>query len=178
MRFLLVAILVCALLVDESDSWFWRRRRRRTSRRIYPANTGGTSPYYFGTTNLFCMASKGKRGSAPSRSIWALTHRFINYKGKYFDFLRSSRVAISNSRYKGTKCSGGIESRPAGYSSLSLACIEGCAKNYRCTFGSYDLFRNNCHRFANRISAVLSTSSACPAWCHGSCNDAFYSKKR
>lgn len=171
--------MVCALLIEESDAWWWwRRRRTRTSRSRCPSRSGA-SPYYFGTTELLCMTTKGKRESAPSRSTGAFIHRFIYYKGKYFDFLGDSKVAISNSRYKGNKCSGTIESSPAGYSSISLACIEGCAKNYRCTFGRYDLFGNNCHKFANRISAVLCTrSSYCPSWCRGSCDDAFYSRKR
>lgn len=55
---------------------------------VYMFYKGGASPYYFGTTNLWCMMKneKGKR-DAPWRSTIALTHRFIYYKGYYFDFL-------------------------------------------------------------------------------------------
>ena len=54
--------------------------------------SGGASPYYFGTTNLWCM-KKGKRG-APSRNTWALSHRFIYYKGYYFEFLSKNLLII------------------------------------------------------------------------------------
>ena len=52
---------------------------------------GGASPYYFGTTNLWCMRKKGKRG-APSRNTWAVIHRFIYYKGYYFEYIGRNLV--------------------------------------------------------------------------------------
>lgn len=35
---------------------------------------------------LVALANKGKRG-APWRGTWSYTHRFIYYRGKYFDLL-------------------------------------------------------------------------------------------
>ena len=54
--------------------------------------SGGTSPYYFGTTSLWCI-TKGKRG-APSRSTWSLTHRFIYYKSFFFEFLGKNLLNV------------------------------------------------------------------------------------
>lgn len=88
------------------------------------------------------------------------------------------KVVIFNFCYKGNKCSGIIESSLVGYSSISLVCIEGCVKNYRCMFGCYDLFGNNCYKFVNRILVVLCMRfSYCLLWCCGLCDDVFYSWK-
>ncbi|XP_078312677.1 uncharacterized protein LOC144619171 [Crassostrea virginica] len=114
----------------------------------------------------------GKR-DAPARGTWDLSHRFIYYQGYYFEFLDDSNAYISTHRQAGHRCSGGTESSPAGYSYLSLDCIKGCARNYRCRFGTYSLLGNNCHKFANRLSEVLCTSGhTCPSWCLGHCNNA------
>lgn len=97
---------------------------------------------------------------------------------KYYDrnliiIIGNSYAYYSRQRYMGHKCSGKMERSPAGYSELSVQCIKGCAKNYRCKFGKYRLFRNNCHKFANRLSAVLCRKgTTCPFWCQGSCNHA------
>ncbi|XP_048747519.2 uncharacterized protein LOC125659779 [Ostrea edulis] len=172
MRFLLVFIVVFTLLVH-SEAWWWGKRGNN---RGCPSRTGA-APYYFGTTNLSCLSKqKGKRG-APWRGTWSYTHRFIYYRGKYLDLLGNSRVAISSRRFGGHRCSGGREGSPAGYSEVSLACIEGCARNYRCTFGRYRLLWNNCHHFANKISQVLCRmGNSCPRWCQRkTCNYAYYS---
>uniref|UniRef100_K1RWS8 Uncharacterized protein n=1 Tax=Magallana gigas TaxID=29159 RepID=K1RWS8_MAGGI len=85
----------------------------------------------------------------------------------------NSKASISTQRQAASRCSGGRENLPAGYSKLSLDCIKGCARNYRCHFGSYSLLGNNCHKFANRLSEVLCTrGTSCPSWCLGSCKDA------
>ena len=58
--------------------------------------------------------------------------------------------------------------------SVSIECLKGCARNYRCHFGDHSLWFNNCHYFANRLSSVLCTSKEglCPSWCLKSCDDA------
>ena len=63
-------------------------------------------------------------------------------------------------------------SRTAGQ--VSISCLKGCARNYRCRFGDYNLLDNNCHYFASRLSFVLCKvrKGYCPTWCLGSCNDA------
>ncbi|XP_052706245.1 uncharacterized protein LOC128181767 isoform X2 [Crassostrea angulata] len=132
------------------------------------------TPYYFGTTDLSCMHRniRGKR-SAPSRGTLEWVHRFIFYKGYYFEFFDNSKAYISTQRQFANVCPGGPESSPAGYSELDIDCIKGCARNYRCHFGSYSLLGNNCHHFTNEISRVLCTSGqSCPAWCLDDCNHA------
>ena len=52
------------------------------------------SPYYFGTTDLFCLVSKKGKRSAPSRSTLDLTHRFIYYKGFYFEFFGKNLLNV------------------------------------------------------------------------------------
>uniref|UniRef100_K1QVY3 Uncharacterized protein n=1 Tax=Magallana gigas TaxID=29159 RepID=K1QVY3_MAGGI len=85
----------------------------------------------------------------------------------------NSKAYIGKNRFAHDRCPGGLESSAAGYSELSLDCIKGCARNYRCKYGYYTLLGNNCNVFANRISAVLCASGGhCPSWCRGNCNDA------
>ncbi|XP_078312609.1 uncharacterized protein LOC144619131 [Crassostrea virginica] len=137
---------------------------------ICPRRSGAYS-YYFGTTDLHCM--RGKR-EMPWRGIWEITHRLLYYRGYYFDFLDNSRAYILRSRRAGHRCDGGLEGSPAGYSQVSISCLKGCARNYRCQFGDYNLLSNNCHHFANRLSFVLCRvrKGYCPTWCLRSCNDA------
>lgn len=122
-------------------------------------------PFYFGTTRLFCMA-KGKRGSSPSRPTWALKHRWIEYNGHFFERLKNGGdIFSSNAPKDSNKCSSSRESRPAGYSSLSIDCMKRCTNKYRQRYGGYRLLSNNCHHFANRFSDILCSSSTCPSWC-------------
>lgn len=46
-------------------------------------------------------------------------------------------------------CLGLVESKLVGYSMLSFDCIKSCILNYRCYFGDYYLFNNNCYSFVN-----------------------------
>ena len=75
---------------------------------------------------------------------------------------------------EGHRCDGSLEASPAGYSNVSIECLKGCARNYRCQFGDYSLLFNNCHYFANRMSSVMceSREDHCPSWCLNSCDDA------
>ncbi|XP_061194331.1 uncharacterized protein LOC133202507 [Saccostrea echinata] len=177
MHFFTVFILACTLFLDVSCfyGWFFGEYEKGCPYR------DGANPYYFGTTHLRCILHHHKghhhrgRRSAPSRWTYVPSHRFIEYKGYYYDFQSNSNVSIANSRLSGDVCSGAKEKSPAGYSELSSECIEGCAKNYRCKFGNYSLWSNNCHRFANRMSEVLCRrGTTCPDWCKGSCNDVEY----
>ncbi|XP_078311626.1 uncharacterized protein LOC111134274 [Crassostrea virginica] len=164
LKLLMLFSVTCALFC-ETNAWFWWGSRSHDQ----CPRSGGASPYYFGTTSLWCL-SKGKRG-APSRSTWSLTHRFIYYKDFYFEFLGNSNAVIGTSARDSHRCSSSREGSPAGYSRLSLDCIKGCARNYRCRYGKYNLLWNNCHHFTNRFSAVLcTTGTTCPSWCLGSCN--------
>ncbi|XP_062599386.1 uncharacterized protein LOC134260877 [Saccostrea cucullata] len=113
------------------------------------------------------MRKSGKKGkrSAPMRGTWDYTPRFIYYRGKYLEFTGSG----SRSGYSrlDEHCRGKTERYPAGYSYLSLDCIERCVRRYENEYGRYDLVSNNCHNFANRMSEVLCRRGyQCPSWCN------------
>lgn len=56
------------------------------------------SPYYFGTTDLTCiMKSDRRKREVPNRNTLEWAHRFIYYKGYYFEF-------GSNSKYNFVLC--------------------------------------------------------------------------
>ena len=101
-------------------------------------------------------------------TYWRIIHFF------FLSFIENSKVEIGRSRLDGHRCDGGLEASPAGYSNVSIECLKGCARNYRCHFGDHSLLFNNCHFFANRLSSVLCTSKEglCPTWCLKSCDDA------
>lgn len=121
------------------------------------------SPYYFGTTDLTFMMTERRKRELQQRSerLWA--HRFIYYKGYYFEFGSNTAHIGTNRSYN--HCYGAVESTPAGYSTMSLDCIKKCTSHYRCYFGDYHLLDNNCHVFANRLSQVLCFKKQCPNWC-------------
>ncbi|VDI52838.1 Hypothetical predicted protein [Mytilus galloprovincialis] len=64
----------------------------------------------------------------------------------------------------GDLCSAKMESEIAGYSSVPLGCLYKCARSFVTKFGKYHLIKNNCHRFANKLSNILCTG-ICPEWC-------------
>lgn len=122
-----------------------------------------------------CYTLKNEKDRFGSFILLTLHHKLYF---KYHDIeliiiIGNSYAYYSRQRLMGHKCKGKMEKSPAGYSELSVKCIKGCAKNYRCSFGKYHLLRNNCHKFANRLSAALCRKGrTCPAWCQGSCNHA------
>lgn len=132
--------------------------------------TGHPYPYWFGETNLGCLLGKnGKRGkrTPTHRYTLSLSHRWIHYRGHYFEFIGPGSVVYSSiSPFKAAECPPWQESRVAGYGVLSLDCIKRCTRNYEREFGAYNFVVNNCHVFANRISDMLCTASSCPSWCH------------
>ncbi|XP_061174366.1 uncharacterized protein LOC133183422 [Saccostrea echinata] len=163
MRFYLISFLLYLwTLFFPVDSWWFvsSGNDKGCPRR------GSASPFYFGVTDLSCLNGKKKR-SAPARGVWDYTHRFIYYRGYYFEFFVGSFTRIGSSRLAGSRCRGGIERSPAGYSYLSLDCIKRCARRYRYKYGLYNVVLNNCHNFANRMSEVLCRRGyQCPSWCN------------
>lgn len=122
-------------------------------------------PFYFGTTSLWCMVI-GKREASPSRPTWALTHRWIQYGGHFFERLNSKGDLYRHgSPSDSSHCSTKRESKPAGYSNLSIDCLKRCTDNYEKKYGSYHWLNNNCHDFANRFSDMLCSRTTCPSWC-------------
>lgn len=110
------------------------------------------------------MTKKGKR-DAPSRGTKVLSHRWIQYKEYYFERINSGDIYTYGSSTESDKCSTQRESKPAGYSSLSVDCIKRCTNKYQRKYGSYGWWGNNCHHYANRISEILCTKTTCPSWC-------------
>lgn len=136
--------------------------------------TGKPYPYWFGKTNLACAIRFGKgrrkRGAVPHRYEHSLTHRWIEYRGHYFEFLGPGHLRASSSApYAAGSCSQRREGRVAGYGVLSVDCLERCTRSYEDRFGGYSWIPNNCHRFANRISKLLCQESSCPSWCNWRC---------
>ncbi|CAG2209393.1 unnamed protein product [Mytilus edulis] len=153
---LTIIVLVLAVLITNCDGW-WNGKLRG-----YKCNEpSGGEPYYFGTTDLSCM---GKR-KAPSRSTRSHKHRWILYKGYYFERLNKSDVYNRGFSTNSDKCSTRRESRPAGYSSLSVDCIMKCTNSYERKYGSYRRRVNDGRHFANRLSDILCTRKTCPSWC-------------
>ncbi|XP_061194447.1 uncharacterized protein LOC133202616 [Saccostrea echinata] len=122
MHFLANLTLIFPLLLYVDGWWMWGKEENDGC-----SKRDGAYPYYFGTTDLVCVIiesrKRGKR-SAPSRGTSDLSHRFIEYRGNYYDFLSNSKVAISKTRLWGNSCSGKKEASPAGYSELSPECIN------------------------------------------------------
>ncbi|XP_052785556.1 uncharacterized protein LOC128221141 [Mya arenaria] len=141
---------------------------------VSQACSGISCPYYFGTTPLRCVNKPGKRkkrSSSPTRSTIAITHRYLYYRGYYMEFggTRSGGYAKVGTYRWGSRCSADTESRPAGWSRVSLDCMRKCADSYKWMYGSFHWYNNNCHDFANRMARVLYdgrySSSYCPWWC-------------
>lgn len=154
---LLVNILI---IIHTVDAFLWWNPDPKD----YCPERESASPYYFGTTDLTCMMRSDRRKrEIPQRSKLLWAHRFIYYKGYYFEFGSNTAHIGTNRSYN--HCSGSVESKPAGYSTLSLDCIKSCTSNYRCYFGDYHLLNNNCHSFANRLSKELCLRTRCPRWC-------------
>ncbi|KAJ8299778.1 hypothetical protein KUTeg_023838 [Tegillarca granosa] len=158
---LALVFIILVLDIQDSEAWWWRRRTKSS-------NCNGGKPYYFGTTNLWCI-KKYKRGAAPSRGTWTLKHRWIYYEGFYFERLGNGEV-YGKQPTAASKCSWRRESSPAGYSSLSVNCIKRCTEKYRARYGRYRLLSNNCHHFANnpttlkqQIFGVLKKRGAAPS---------------
>ncbi|XP_048742074.1 uncharacterized protein LOC125655677 [Ostrea edulis] len=126
----------------------------------------GKYPYFFGRTNVDCIG-RMKRNYAPQRfSFKEPEHVWIVYKGYYFEYgVGISRaVHVSRTLYGNGKCTNQIESRPAGYSRLSVHCLKTCARNFAKRFGPYRPMYTIVHPFVNMMSRILCWSH-CPPWC-------------
>jgi len=131
--------------------------------------TGHPHPYWFGQTNLNCLLRlciKGKR-AAPHRNTLEYKHRWIKYRGHYFEFGGPGKLLyISSSPDGAGSCSHSQESQDDGYGVLSVDCIKRYTRSYEQRLGAYNFLFNNCHHFANRLSDILCTESSCPSWCN------------
>eukprot|EP00105_Crassostrea_gigas_P026603 XP_011447615.1 PREDICTED: uncharacterized protein LOC105342384 [Crassostrea gigas] len=127
----------------------------------------GTFPYFFGRTDDECIDRVKRAALSPQRlSHKNGNHMWIQYRGIFFEFGvgKSRDVHVSSSPYGHGECASQIESLPAGYSILSVECLEKCAKNYSKRFGLFNDMYRRVHPFVNMMSRILCLPS-CPEWC-------------
>lgn len=74
-------------------------------------------------------------------------------------------IFVYRNRIDSYRCLGGIESFLVGYSYLDVECIKNCVYSYRCNFGNYNFFFNNCYYFVNKFFEVLCIRYLCFFWC-------------
>lgn len=118
---------------------FWLNKYNHLDCIIYwTVEKPGTFPYFFGRTDDECIDRVKRAALSPQRlSHKNGNHMWIQYRGIFFEFgVGKSRDAhVSSSPYGHGECASQIESLPAGYSILSVECLEKCAKNYSKRFG-------------------------------------------
>lgn len=114
-----------------------------------------------------------RRRSIPSVYTMMLTHRWLKYRGVYFEFGTNALDPEAKNRIsiqpflpnEGENCSYDKNPDVAGYSRLSVSCIASCTRRYPKVFGEYSLLTNNCHVFVNKMVEVLCNFEKCPDWC-------------
>ncbi|WAR29384.1 hypothetical protein MAR_002952 [Mya arenaria] len=138
-------------------------------------------PYYFGETSFSCLGKKKgrkRRSNHPTRYTLKLTHRYLFYRGYYFEFGERGRkgpndLNVSTKKWGSSSCPSGKETSVAGRSKVTVSCLKKCAEKYTSRYGDYAVLSNNCHHFANRMSEVLYNDlnnerlygCSCPPWC-------------
>ncbi|XP_063448936.1 uncharacterized protein LOC134728300 [Mytilus trossulus] len=116
--------------------------------------------FQFGTQDLACV--KGKRKRSPSREELRIAHRYIKYRGVYYEFFDGG--ATYNTSPHRSNCRAGTESYASGYGVLSTECVKRCARHYG-NVRPYNVFTRNCHHFANWLADILCRESSCPSYC-------------
>jgi len=87
-------------------------------------------------------------------------HRILAYKGMVYEWgLAPNTYSILPTPYY-PDCQTTWEEEPAGTSLCESQNLVTYTESYRTTYGNYDLLTNNCHHYANRIVALL-TSGEC-----------------
>jgi len=104
------------------------------------------------------------RRSVPSKALarynLETVHRMLAYKGMVYEWgVAGSAWSISTSPYY-PDCQTTWEEEPAGTSYCESQNLVTFTESYSMTYGNYELLTNNCHHYANRIVALL-TSSEC-----------------
>ncbi|KAJ8315938.1 hypothetical protein KUTeg_005952, partial [Tegillarca granosa] len=126
----------------------------------------GLKPYYFGTTDVFCMLKHGrnkiKKRDAPRRYVLDIKHRWIYFDGWFFERLADEDTYGERpDKYNQCKHTMKIERYPAGYTKFSVNCLKKFTDKYRKITGSYNLLTNNCHHFANTLVYFLTKFTTC-----------------
>jgi len=131
--------------------------------------------YFFGTQGLACVgkAGKFKRSIPPWRYSWSLSHRLVYYRNAVYERVGDNGVVRDVPNWDmATKCPVTWESTPAATSTCSNQEIRDYVRKYLNNYGKYKFLTNNCHKFANRVSAFLFNSNCgrqfWPQWRIGS----------
>src|SRR6218665_1696157 len=113
--------------------------------------------------------------AAPRRPLGDFVQRWIYYRGYYIECGIGS--VLENQEYKAVvnpfpagfnRCSQVRESRPAGFSIVSLECMRRCVDRYHDAHGAYNFLLQNSNQCANNFAKVLfegATSGKCAVWC-------------
>jgi len=103
-----------------------------------------------------------QRRSANSMSRYHLdtAHRVIAFRGMVFEWgVAPGSYSIGPTPYY-PECQVNWEAEPAGSSSCHSQDLVAFTESYSMTYGNYNFITNNCHHYANRLVALL-TSAEC-----------------
>lgn len=117
-------------------------------------------PYFFGTQNLNCVKGRTRRSIIPTRFVWDISHRLVYYRDAVYELHPGGVYTRTSPNWElANRCNVTWESTPAGTSTCSIEEMREFANNYVSNYGGYNLFTNNCHKFANRVSTFLFQSN-------------------
>ena len=87
---------------------------------------------------------------------WKLKHSMILFRGKVFEWgiMNSSGLRSYDMTRDPSSCKITWRSNRESYSSCTLSQVENWTRNYGAT-NTYNLFRNNCHMFVNKLAKYL-----------------------
>lgn len=94
--------------------------------------------------------------SAPDRNSLRYIHSLVYYKDTVFEWGTGVRGCHWGPTASVTDCPVTWEPSPAGRGRCHVDVLVNYTRLYRNRFGPYHLLTNNCHHFANRVSALLS----------------------
>ena len=133
-------------------------------------STVGSKPFFYGTNNLACMylttigLYRHRRKRSLQLPVHNFVHSFIYYDGWFAEF-GTKDTTLRRHSPKYAHCGPKIMHPPAGFTKLPFECLRKCASKYHLVFGNYNLLKNNCHVFSNKMMEVLCHEVACPLWC-------------
>ena len=125
-------------------------------------NSAHPNGYFFGTQNLRCVTGSGRKSRSvpPTRFGLALSHRLVYYRNAVYE-LHPSGVHTRNSPNweAARRCPVTWEASPAGTSTCSSQALTIYTNRYINIYDRYNVLTNNCHDFANRLSAYIFNSN-------------------
>nr|XP_022286307.1 uncharacterized protein LOC111099190 isoform X1 [Crassostrea virginica] len=130
----------------------------------------GSKPFFYGTNDLACMylttigLYRHRRKRSLQLPVHNFVHSFIYYDGWFAEF-GTKDTTLRRHSPKYAHCGPKIMHPPAGFTKLPFECLRKCASKYHLVFGNYNLLKNNCHVFSNKMMEVLCHEVTCPFWC-------------